>query len=89
MPNDDYESCLMLGGDYHGEILRIHPDMGEVKLYPKRINQSRPTDTVDILVYTVTECFNKKGRRYLIAACQPLESFDIKTEMLKAGALLP
>ncbi|CQJ57419.1 Uncharacterised protein [Yersinia intermedia] len=88
MTNDEYVSCLMLGGDYHREMLRIHRDIRVVNLYPKNSQLTHPTDTIEILVYKVSEYFNKKGQRYLIAACQPLETFDIETELLNAGALL-
>ncbi|NYA15717.1 hypothetical protein [Serratia fonticola] len=79
---------LLLGGDFHGQIFTGYL-MSEIRLHPKSLSSDwhyeRSTiTTYDSLVYEVREYRAENQLIYLIANCQPIESFDIEYEINKA-----
>lgn len=87
MPNDNMVDYLLLGGEYHGEIISGYRT-NAIEL-PKRAlttdwRDARPTDTVSDLVYRVAVYNHSNRLQYMIAACQPFESFDVESEIYKA-----
>jgi hypothetical protein len=89
--SNDYEYCLLLGGDYHGKVITQPRSLIQARIMmPKLLAiPDDPialggTEVIDDITYRVEWYLASDRLTYLIAACQALKSFDIESEIHKA-----
>ncbi|MBP1037833.1 hypothetical protein J8631_19885 [Serratia fonticola] len=87
---DSNVSYLLLGGEYHGQIVNgyrkdVIQMTPKVPMFRSSDAGPGPYEAMEFIVYKV-ETYNHSNRlQYMIATCESFESFDIEGEIQKAN----